>query len=130
MSVAFAAALKALVLFAAPDVQPSDYIAPCQADLDEDGKALARATAARMIRRPTVGMSTHLFRGVRAGCARLRFVIDAAGHLQAPIVERSHPDARFGHAAVRMLSSAVFAPGGGEVLMVVGFRIDELPAED
>ncbi|HVH33634.1 MAG TPA: hypothetical protein VM847_05940 [Tahibacter sp.] len=132
MSVAFAVALGALVLLAEPDAQPSDFTAPCQADLDEARKALVQATSARMIRQPSIGMPVHFFRGARNGCARLRFVIDAAGHLQDPIVEHSHPDARFGRMAVRMLSSAVFAPGSearDEVLMVVGFRVDEPPAE-
>lgn len=133
MSVAFAAALGALALFAEPDIRPSDFIAPCEADLDDGRKALVQATSARMIRRPSGAVPMHLFRGVRAGCARLRFIIDAAGHLQAPVIERSHPDARFGQVAVRMLSSAVFAPGSrpsDEVLMVVAFRFDELPAEN
>ncbi len=133
MPLSFAALLGAVALLAESSVPATDPSAPCYTGLDETRRALAKATGERMVRNPRGSVPMHLFRGTPTGCARLRFVVDAEGRLQEPVVELAHPDTRFGAAALRLLSSAVFTPGRRpreEALMVVSFTLEAPPATD
>lgn len=110
----------------------ADVGEPCKAGISAADAALAAATAERVVRHPARPVPLHLLtRSTPSGCARVRFSIDAAGTAQEPVLERFHPDPRFGRAILDVVRAMEFrpAPGPGardDALIVVSFSAGEL----
>lgn len=131
---ALTAAFFALMSLGSEAADPlTDVVPVCSEGLTESQTALQSATTARVLRRARVAVSSHLFRrGHLAGCARMRFVIDANGRAQQIVIERFHPDETFAREARRLLVSMEFSAGTGgheEARMIIALSMQDTPVD-